>query len=260
VIHALNQWMHETWSFNYQDRIFATPVITLPILDQAMAELEWVLERGARIVLIRPAPVPGYVTPRSMALPEFDPFWELVTEADIVVGLHSSDSGYQRYVNEWEGLGNNEFQAFAGGSAFSAIVEKGHRPIVDMMASAVGHGLCSRFPTLKLLPVENGSGFVRPLLNEMEIAYQASPQMFQEHPVEVFKRNVYVHPFHEDDTVGLVKLLGADHVIFGSDYPHPEGMSDPITFVDELEGLPGEDIAMIMGGNLDRLMKTFVPA
>jgi predicted TIM-barrel fold metal-dependent hydrolase len=261
VIHALNQWMYEHWTFNYEDRIFPTPVITLPILDRAIAELEWVLERGARIILIRPAPVPGYPTPRSMALPEFDPFWELVAEADIAVGLHSSDSGYQRYLNEWEGLGNDEFQAFAGGSPFAAIVEKGHRSIVDMMASAVGHGLCSRFPTLKLLPVENGSGFVRPLLNQMEIAYRANPQMFEEHPVEVFKRNVYVHPFHEeDDTVGLVKLLGADHVIFGSDYPHPEGMSDPITFVDELDGLPAEDIAKIMGGNLDRLMKTSDPA
>src|SRR6185437_16328513 len=41
VIHALNQWMHEQWSFNYKDRIFATPVITLPIVDRALEELEW---------------------------------------------------------------------------------------------------------------------------------------------------------------------------------------------------------------------------
>jgi len=32
VIHSLNEWMHETWQFNYEDRIFATPVITLPIV------------------------------------------------------------------------------------------------------------------------------------------------------------------------------------------------------------------------------------
>ena len=29
VIHALNEWMYETWQFNYADRIFSTPVITL---------------------------------------------------------------------------------------------------------------------------------------------------------------------------------------------------------------------------------------
>ena len=63
VIHALNEWMYETWQFDYEDRIFATPVITLPIVEKAIEELEWVVERGARVVLIRPAPVPGYRGP-----------------------------------------------------------------------------------------------------------------------------------------------------------------------------------------------------
>ena len=60
AIHALNEWMYEEWTFNYENRIFATPVITLPIVDKALDELAWVLERGAKTVLIRPAPVPGY--------------------------------------------------------------------------------------------------------------------------------------------------------------------------------------------------------
>src|SRR6201993_3982875 len=59
VIHALNEWMYETWTFNYEGRIFPVPIITLPIVERALAELEWVLERGARTVLVRPAPVPG---------------------------------------------------------------------------------------------------------------------------------------------------------------------------------------------------------
>ncbi len=71
----------------------------------------------------------------------------------------------------------------------------------------------------------------------------------------MFKRNIYVHPFHEEDPIGLVDILGADRVLFGSDYPHPEGMADPISFVDELKGLPDADVAKIMGGNLSRLMK-----
>jgi hypothetical protein len=50
VIHALNEWLYETWQFNYADRIFTTPVITLPIVEKAIEELEWVVERpGARI-------------------------------------------------------------------------------------------------------------------------------------------------------------------------------------------------------------------
>ena len=46
VVHALNRWLDEVWSFNCQDRIYTTPIITLPIVKSAVEELEWVLERG----------------------------------------------------------------------------------------------------------------------------------------------------------------------------------------------------------------------
>jgi predicted TIM-barrel fold metal-dependent hydrolase len=255
VVHALNEWMHEAWTFNYENRIFPTPVISLPILAEAIKELQWVIERGAKIILVRPAPVPGFRGPRSFALPEFDPFWELVQESGVVVGMHASDSGYQRYLNEWEGVRDDEFTPFQGGSGFAAITGAGHRSIIDTVASAIGHGLCSRFPGLKIAPVENGSGWVRPLLADMAQAYAFSPHLFPEDPVAVFKRNIFVHPFHEDDPQGLVELLGADNILFGSDYPHPEGMADPLSFADDLEGLPHDVIAKIMGGNLSRLMQ-----
>ncbi len=103
LIHALNEWLDEVWGFNYQNRIFTTPVITLPIVEKAIEELEWVVKRGARCILVRPAPVPGFRGPRSFALPEFDPFWERVVEHDVLVGMHSSDSGYSRYTSEWDG-------------------------------------------------------------------------------------------------------------------------------------------------------------
>jgi predicted TIM-barrel fold metal-dependent hydrolase len=256
VIHALNEWMHETWSFDYEGRIFATPVITLPIVERAVEELEWVLARGARAILVRPAPVPGFGGRRSFALPEFDPFWKRVEQADVLVGMHASDSGYQRYLNDWEGIRDREFLPFVGASGFAAIVGSEYRAIVDAMASAVGHGLFSRFPRLKVAPIENGSGWVRPLLHNMEHAFKYAPESFSENPVDVFLRNVYVHPFHEEDPIGLVKLLGADNVLFGSDYPHPEGLGDPISFVEELSALPAADVAKVMGGNLGRLMKT----
>jgi predicted TIM-barrel fold metal-dependent hydrolase len=254
VIHSLNQWMHEHWTFNYEGRIFPTPIITLPIVERAIAELEWLLERGAKIILVRPAPVPGFLGPRSFALKEFDPFWKLVAEADILVGMHASDNGYTKYTNEWDGVREGEMLPFKDGSPFAAIVGSQHRGIYDTVASAIGHGLCTRFPTLKIAPVENGSHWVRPLLQDMAEAHEKAPHMFDEDPVAVFKRNIFVHPFHEEDPKGLVALLGAEQVLFGSDYPHPEGLADPITFVDDLKGLPDEDIRLVMGGNLARLM------
>ena len=49
--------------------------------------------------------------------------------------------------------------------------------------------------------------------------------------------------------------MGPARLLFGSDYPHPEGLADPVGFVDELpESLSRDDVAKIMGGNLMELL------
>jgi predicted TIM-barrel fold metal-dependent hydrolase len=256
VIHALNQWMHEHWTFDYEGRIFPSPVITLPIVSEAIKELEWVVERGAKIILIRPAPVPGYEGRRSFALPEFDPFWEKVVEADITVGMHASDDGLIRYYNQWEGNHRGELLPFTSKpSAFMNIMHTQGRGIFDTVSSLIGHGLLTRFPTLRILPVENGSAWVRPFVEAIGNSYAHEPALYDEDPLMVLKRNIWIHPFHEEDPKGLIDIVGVDRVVFGSDYPHIEGMSEPLSYVDDLAGLSHGDMAKVMGGNLAEAMK-----
>lgn len=260
VIHALNAWMHEHWSYVYSDAIYATPIISLAAgNDSALEELEFVHERGARIFLIRVAPVPTWKGRRSFALPEFDPFWERVQELDIVVGMHSGDSGYMRYLDEWEGLGNLELSIAKGARqanpAFMALSSEKDN-LVDAIASIIGHGLATRFPGLKFMPVEFASRWVRPFYAKLQRIYEASPVLFDEDPVEIFNRNVWVHVFHEPDPKGLIELgIPVDHLMFGSDFPHPEGMADPLSYSEVLQDLPLDQQALIMGGSLEKAMK-----
>ena len=250
VIHSLNEWLFETWSFNYKDRIFTTPVITLPIVSKAIEEFDRCVDRGARVILVRPAPVPGYGGSRSFGLPEFDPFWRRVVEADVLVALHSSDSGYSRYANDWEGS-KREFLPFAP-DVFRMTAD--WRPIQDSVSALVCHGALSRFPELKIAVIENGSSWVEPLLKTFADLYKKMPHQFLEDPVTVFKRNVHISPFWEEDLAELAGLIGIDRVLFGSDYPHPEGLADPVTYVDQLTKLDEDDQAKIMGGNMGRLI------
>jgi predicted TIM-barrel fold metal-dependent hydrolase len=253
VIHSLNEWLHEQWTFNYEDRIFTTPVITLPIVE----ELEWAVERGAKVVLIRPAPVPCYGGSRSFALEHFDPFWQAVVDADVLVGMHASDSGYARYMSDW--TGPQEMLPFRL-DAFRMMAMH-DRPVVDAATAMTCHGLLTRFPDLRIASIENGAEWVIPFLDHLADTYRKMPQMFDEDPVEAFKRNIYVAPFHEDDIQKIVDVMGIDHVLFGSDYPHPEGLAEPCSYVDHLPpGMPKEDVAKVMGGNLANIMRVPVPA
>ena len=244
--------MHETWSFNYEDRIFSVPVISPCIVEKGIEELEWVLERGAKTILIRPAPVPGLRGPRSFALPEFDPFWERVVEAGIPVMMHSSDSGYSRYVSEWTGS-NTEMLPFVP-QTFRML--QSWRAIEDAASSMICHGAFTRHPELRVAIVENGMSWVAPLLRNMKDLWKKMPQDFPENPIEAFKRCVYISPFWEDDLAALAELIGEDHVLFGSDYPHPEGLADPAAYTQELrdKGLSEELIVKLMGKNTAKLM------
>ena len=250
VIHSLNQWIHETWTFNYEDRIFATPVITLPVVDKAIEELEWCVEHGAKAVLIRPAPAWGYRGPRSPGLPEFDPLWEKAVEHDVLVAMHSSDSGYDRHANEW--MGNDSEMLPFQPQAFRML--KAWRPVEDAVSALICHGALSRFPQLKVAVIENGSAWTEPLMNNLADVYKKMPQDFLEDPIAVFKRNIYISPFWEEDLPALAELIGEEHVLFGSDFPHPEGLADPASYVNELEGASEETVRKIMGANLATLM------
>jgi predicted TIM-barrel fold metal-dependent hydrolase len=256
VIHSLNEWLHEEWTFNYENRIFTTPIIPLPIVEKAIEELEWAVERGAKTVLVRPAPVPCYGGSRSFGYEEFDPFWQAVVDNDVLVAMHASDSGYSRYQSDW--TGPQEMLPFRP-DAFRMLT-MGKRPIEDSMAALTCHGTLTRFPDLRIAAVENGGDWVIPFLEHLEDVHRKMPQAFDEDPIEAFKRNIYVNPFHEDDIEQLGKTLGYDHILFGSDFPHPEGLAEPCSYVDHLPpGLAEEDVAAIMGGNLGRIMRVPAP-
>src|SRR4029079_9400171 len=135
----------------------STPIVSLAAgNDVALEELEWIAERGARLLLLRGAPVPTWHVPHACAPSDFDPFWERVQELDLVVGMHSGDAGYNRYPNEWEGLGDKEMvitaksKARQSSPAFLALSSEKDN-LIDAMASIIGHGLATRFPTLKFM-------------------------------------------------------------------------------------------------------------
>ena len=129
------------------------------------------------------------------------------------------------------------------------------RGIFDAVSSLIGHGLLTRFPTLRILPVENGSGWVRPFVEAIGQSYAHNRCSTTRTRSMVLKRNIWIHPFHEEDPKGLIDIIGVDRVVFGSDYPHIEGMSEPLSYVDELAGLSHADMAKVMGGNLAEAMK-----
>jgi predicted TIM-barrel fold metal-dependent hydrolase len=246
IVHALNEWMHEHWTYNYSDAIYATPIISLAAgNDVAIKELDYIAERGAKIFLIRVAPVPTWQGRKSFALKEFDPFWERVQELDLMVGMHSGDPGYQRYLNEWEGT-TREFTPFSSGDngAFRAMASD-KLPIYDAMASIIGHGLATRFPKLRFMPVEYRAKWIWTFVERMQEA-TSGRRCLRRGPDGVFTQRLRAHLPRARPQGPDGPGYPANRMMWGSDFPTPRDLGDPLG-TPTPHRLSAEDQELIMG-------------
>ncbi len=242
---AFNEWLHDDWGYAHEGRLFGAPYLCLMDLGLAIEELERVLDRGARVLCMRPGPVHTASGTTSPFTEAFDPFWARVAEAGIAVAFHGGDSGYGTHVDAWEP--DTEAKAFFATPLYRAITS--NRAISETMLALLCHRTLERHPGLRIASIENGSGWVSHVLRLADRSAAMSPGWFTESPTERFRRQVWVSPFWEDDPVSSVGTIGAERTLFGSDWPHTEGLSDPIGYRDELVGLPDDVIDRVMGAN-----------
>ncbi len=251
---AFNRWLEEDWGFVYRHRLVSVPMLSLADPDAARAEVDRLIERGARMVHLRPAPVPGeHGTSRSFGDEAHDPVWARLAEASIPVAFHLGDSGYNSFTAMWGG--SPTFEAFAKTNILSKILVS-DRAIHDTMASMIIDGVFTRHPTLRVASVENGSDWVALLVKRLEKQANQTPWVFKEDPLDVIRRNVWVTPYYEEDLQALADLIGVEHVLFGSDWPHGEGLAEPTQFVKELSGFDDAEVRKIMRDNALTLLGT----
>ena len=227
---AFNRWVHEDWGFTYKDRIFAAPMISLVDEVAAIDELEYALTRDARVVCIKAGPVRAGADSWSPGDRRYDGFWARVNESGVTVGIHSGDSGYQSHVDAWEPTG--EFEAFRR-TPFTTVLIADRAPY-ESFAALICHGVFDRFPNVRVASIESGSEWVPTLIKKLKKAYGQDPKGFGRDPVDALREHVWVAPYYEDDLASLKHAIGVDHILFGSDWPHAEGLADPKSFAADL--------------------------
>ncbi len=253
-LRAFNEWLSEDWGFCWRQRIYAAPLVSLADVEQASAELDWLHAQGARVVALRPGPAYG----RSPADPHFDPFWSRIDEAGTCVAFHIAESGYNELMSTAFGEAPNPSSHQQ--SAFQWSCCYGDRPIMDTIASLVFGNLFGRFPNVRVASVENGSLFLPYLMKVMDKMGgmgRNGPWVggrIREKPSAIIRRHVFVSPYHEEDIVELARLVGPSQVLFGSDFPHPEGLAKPAEFAQEIAPLAEAEQRLILRDNAMRLV------
>lgn len=253
-LRAFNRWLNEDWGFNFKERIYAPPMLSLLDVESAVEELEWALSEGARIVHLRAGPQGG----KSPADPCFDPFWSRVNEAKIAVAFHIGESGYNEMFSVAYGEKANPSSHKQSALQWSCF--QGDRPIMDTMAALIYGNLFGRYPNIRVVSLENGCLWVSYLLKLMDKMVgmgRNGPWIggrIKDRPSHIFKEHVYVAPYHEEDATKLANDMGVERVLCGSDFPHCEGLIEPEEFTSAMKNMNAADIKKVMRDNGNALL------
>jgi predicted TIM-barrel fold metal-dependent hydrolase len=254
-LRSFNRWYDEAWGFDFEGRLYATAVLSLRDLDEAVALTDDIIERGARVVLLPTGPAYG----RSPSDPYFDPVWSRLNEAGVTIALHIMPFHYFEAVSPHWGL--NSDPAAWHMSAWQWMNVYGERPVIETLSAYVFDNLFGRFPNLRVLVAEHGASWVPHMVKQMDKSRgmgRNGPWIggpLEDRPSRIFQEFVRVAPYPEDDIPWIVQNLdGADKcLVMGSDYPHAEGLAEPGDFAKLLDPLDDATVHRIMRANAEIL-------
>jgi predicted TIM-barrel fold metal-dependent hydrolase len=257
---AFNRWVHDEVGYAHAQRMFLPPYIPLADVELAVKEVERVIREGAPMVQIvtghahggRDNPFGG----RSVADPVFDPFWARLNEAGVRVATHLGPTDYAKYGADWSEDPEAVLRDFG---ALQWVLYWGDRPAMETVAGMVLHDLFGRFPKIHVCIAEQGTVWLPYTLRKMDHAFlmgrKARFGKLDRRPSQIFKEHFIVAPFPEENVQRVVAEVGIEPIVFGSDFPHGEGLAFPGQYVDaQLKGMPEDQVLAIMRDNLARFL------
>ena len=218
------------WTAAGHGRLRPTALLNLTTIEGAIAEAERVAAGGARAVFIQDAVPPGGHSP---AAPEVDPLWALLAEAELPVTLHIGGQDGFFGSDAWPDADLLRPGSFSTGEPVGPhMLATMHLAAQNYLATMRYGGVFDRHPGLGIGVTELGAMWVGPFVDLLEDRLQMSRRLrdgLHRRPTEVFSDQIRVTPFFWERTARQIERYGMPEIYaFSTDFPHPEGGTDPI--------------------------------
>ena len=213
VAGAYNDWAIEHFG-PYSDRFVPVAIVPVADITRAVEEVERAAKLGYRAIQI-----PIVMKSRPYNLPEYEPLWNTIEDAGLVLNLHAFTSSEDAYPEDW---GEDEG---TGGALKFMVMDMAEG--LDLVSTLITSGMLERHPGINVGVIECGAGWLAWLLyaldEQAEKKHMWIRPKLKMRPSEYFKRQGYVS--FGDDPVALapIPFIGSQCLLWGSDYPHDEG-------------------------------------
>jgi predicted TIM-barrel fold metal-dependent hydrolase len=252
-VRAYNEWLLE-FCAGSGGRLVPQAIVPATGLDDALAELDWAMERGHRGAVISSFPN------GSLELAaEDDRFWARAQEARLPIAVHIGS--FLRDVplrsRTWNSL------QFVGRAAWT----KAGGQTLDVVCDLLFSGIFERFPGLRIVLVESNIGWIPTLLEQADDMflryrwYTGAWQQMKAMPSEIFHRNFWATFMVDTVGIELRHHLNGEHVMWSTDYPHSgtDWPNSRVTIERVFRGLPRDEVKRMLHDNCKALYGLDVP-
>lgn len=215
---AMNDWTADFASASPR-KLAGSALINVENVGDAVEELQRCVN-----LRLKAAAIPTYPSDDApYRLSKYEPLWTAAESLNLPLSMHAG--------SERPGPGRLSFGDFAmpaqkaGDAAFRSTY---HYWAMRSVADMVFAGVFQRHPDLRLAVVEHDVGWVPHFIRRMDMTYSEHNYVTEIHfdndalPSDFIRRNVYFTFMEDPVFVPLLSFVGADRVMWGSDYPHRE--------------------------------------
>jgi len=261
VMRIYNEWLAD-FCATHPERFAGLASIPNHPLDAAIAEVERVAKRG----VLRGLDIANSSEIAPLWNPSWNPLWEAINACGLPLHFHTVGGYLPDHVRKMVLVGSDPTRATADMTpadvrtarrAFAANITQFQINMANVLTSMIFSGALERYPRLKLVLGESGIGWIPYVLNRMDAEWE---DQFRDleltmAPSDYWRRQCWAT--YQTDPIGvkLIDDLGADRIMWGSDFPHPDGIwPDSREYVQkELGHLPADVRRKVVCENAGRL-------
>ncbi|HLN17399.1 MAG TPA: amidohydrolase family protein [Acidimicrobiales bacterium] len=231
---AYNDWAHDV--FAKEDRLLATGMVPMIDIEAGVAEAERLAALGFRALFL-PARVPD----RPYNDPAYDRFWAVAEDLGLPLTFHSGTGHEPRVVR---GPGGAVINYLLGAQLDGPMV---------LLALAAG-GALDRFPGIRVVAVETGASWLAWIMTQADVIYRDHAMFAQPKlsllPSELLQRQAHATFMYDPVAINNRATTGVPSLLWGNDYPHPEGTwpDSQAVCAEQFAGVSDEDVRAIVGG------------
>ncbi len=231
---AYNSWAIDALGGNH--RLLPVGLVPMLDLDAAIAEARRNAELGFRALFL-PARVPS--KPYNEA--DYDRFWAVAQDLALPLTFHSG-TGYEPRIVRGP-----------GGAVVNYILgAQLDGPMVLLMLAA--GGALDRFPELQVVTVETGASWLGWIMTQADEIYDrhqmyARPKLSVK-PSDLIRRQAHATFMYDPVAVNNRHVTGVETLMWGNDYPHPEGTwpASQELCGKQFDGVADSEVHAIVGG------------